>query len=230
LLQAWRAYADDNDGRLVGSHYDSANVSLREQWVQEPQDEDGNGIGYYGASLEEKLWGIKRGLLFSYLKNTEVYHCPADMAYQEHVYNSTTEYGRWRSYSLSGGMNGKNFGSEGSPVYYGGVTPCTRYYHIDDPASKYVVVPDWYSNLGWLVGMWVVGSGSDIYDAVWSSVPAMFHGPKTNIGFADGHVETHKWVNQSTIDKWEAEPTAVTPPLSGYEDIEYMQAGYAIME
>jgi len=235
LLQAWRAYADDNDGKLVASHgARSAPLSPEsEQWVAEPRDEDGNLLYYPGSAfqLEDKLRGIRKGKLYPYVKNTDVYHCPSDKRYLNPPPGQFAEYsdtGGWRTYSIPASMNGPNYGSPTNPMYLFGIAPVMVYNQIKDPAGKYVFleVPDMR---GYNIGAWVFyysgGQGS------WDDPLAAWHNNGTNIGFADGHVETHKWVDECTIEYFNSYLTGeISPCQGGIADLAYMDAGWARME
>jgi len=205
LLVAWLMYKDDNDDKLVGGH----TGSYPYDWVQGP--------ARIGDPLELKKQGIRRGMLFRYVSDTiDVYHCPSDrrMLVAPHY--------AFRSYSIAGGMNGEAeiFGAE----------PLELYTEIKNPATKYVFVEE-TDPRGWNRGSWVL---NPLKWKQWVDTIAIWHNKQGTLGFADGHVELHRWVDKSTI-KWCEQAfydpnnfqfNMTVPPGEGH-DLGYMQIGYA---
>ena len=88
------------------------------------------------------------------------------------------------------------------------------------------------------MGSWILNlekKGEDVV-AWWQDPVAMWH-RKTNIGYADGHFESHKWISSSFI-KWSrasyesAHTDLDRRPANDEEkkDVEFMQRGYAYKE
>lgn len=225
LSTAWLTYAVDNDGLLVGGHNGSSDGSRsdplkRYAAVTDPQNGNGNYINYRVASYEDKLRGIERGLLFCYVKDLDIYHCLADKRHKKPP-PSTAKSPAWRSYSIAGCMNGTLFFSQTKAKYH----PCTKYSQIKRPAEKYVFVED-ADPRGWNNGSWVV----DLTRPVWEDPPAGWHYDKSNLGFADGHSETHWWKDERTIDMInESYWKQVARRQPGNDDLEYMQQHYGAL-
>jgi len=196
LTDAWLTYADEHDGALVG------------------------GIGWAGnprtspavPTLEKKLETIRKGLLFPYVGDLNVYHCPADQRLND---PNRLAFG---SFSIAGGANGQD-----EPEAYG-YNPAKKYAEIPDPSAKYVFVEE-ADPRGYNVGAWQM-----FFNPLkWSDPLAMWHEESTTLGFADGRVEIHRWHDRSLIDwchKAMYEPEAftfgMTPSPQEGEDIEYM--------
>lgn len=197
LTNAWLAFAKDNGGKLVGGHVPYH--GLETDWVRAPQDEHGNYMGNSPTcNIEHKKLGIERGALFAYLKNTNIYHCPADDRY---IRPSSPGYkcpqGGFRSYSIPRGLNDPGYGSY----------TITRYSQIKNPAEKYAFVEESDSR-GYNRGSWVLEKVNNPYSWEWTDPVAAWHDGHGALGFADGHAEMHKWLDQrtieiSTVEDWE---------------------------
>ncbi|MHC4725244.1 MAG: hypothetical protein ACYS9V_13550, partial [Planctomycetota bacterium] len=77
--------------------------------------------------------------------------------------------------------------------------------------------PRGYGITSWILDLEVPG---------WIDPVAMWHNAKTTLGFADGHVEMHKWKDKSFINWWKMNEYYMVPPADEHEDIEYMVRGY----
>jgi len=199
LLGAWLAYADDNDGALVGG------FTGPDQWVDR---------AFSSALLDEKLEGIRRGLLFPYVGDLNIYHCPADQALND------PNYPLFRTYSIAGGANGEVWGSYRTARVYS---------DLENPATRYVFVEE-ADPRGSNIGSWQMNPRA--VNPSWTDPLAMWHTESTVLGFADGHAEVRRWNDQSLID-WchtamygGAFSFGMTPPDDEQEDIEYMAQGF----
>jgi len=114
LAGAWHMYALDNEGLIVGgmtgvNGAEPGYEVMWYAWVEFPKDAQGKYTGYSpeggwtDAPLEDKLRGIRSGLLFGYVDTLKVYHCPSDR--RSVRFMEPAEYPAWRSYSVGGGMN-----------------------------------------------------------------------------------------------------------------------------
>jgi len=205
LLLAWLMYKDDNDNKLVGGH----TGSCPHDWVQGP--------ARIGDPLELKKQGIRRGMLFRYVSDTvDVYRCPSDRR------KLAAPHYAFRSYSIAGGMNGE------AEIF--GAVPLKLYTEIKNPANKYVFVEE-IDPRGWNQGSWVLNPTKW---KQWVDTIAIWHNKQSTLGFADGHVEIHRWVNKSTIEWCEQafyDPGNfqfhMTVPAGEGHDLRYMHIGYA---
>ena len=177
LTLAWLVYKDENDNKLVNGH--TPGPGGEPAWVIMPPDAQ-------NASVEEKKKYIKQGLLWPYVKKIEVYRCPSDRRNKSpgHKY-------AYRTYSTAGGMNG--VAATGAWE----ILPCLRYSDIKNPATKYVFLaecdPRGYNN-----GSWVMYPKS----RRWVDPFGVWHRRNTStLGWADGHVEMHRWLGEGLI-KW----------------------------
>ena len=170
LSIAWTQYQADNNGYLVNATTGGANP-----WARWGDETEANASRY---TL------ITTGALFPWTHETRYYLCPADPT--KHI----------RSYSITSLMNGKDWGD---PITYIPQYNVDRYVQINSPGEQIVFTDEKdyrsSSNMGtfaqdpkyWNTNHWV--------DYV-----ANFHERGDNFGFADGHAEYWKWMDDRTID------------------------------
>ena len=208
LSLAWLAYAQDNDSRLVGGSPGRVNGQM--QWVDNPSS---NATG-----VEKQKAAIRRGLLFPYAGDVRRYHCQADLR------TSTSAQGGFRSYSIVGGMNGVRV--QGDWEIY----PIRRYGEIESPATTCVFVEE--SDVrGRNIGSWILLPRTKR----WADAAAIWHSrAKTTLGWADGHVEVHRWQSQELLEWFQT--SCFNPPSFSFfrtptederEDFDFMLRGYA---
>jgi prepilin-type N-terminal cleavage/methylation domain-containing protein len=121
LIVAWMMYADENRDRLVRAH-DFGKQQF--DWVGPKRNEAGKETGPSGTIADEKR-GLENGMLFTYLNENKVYHCPADKRDTKQRSRKINQGKAYRSYSIGCGMNGPN---EPEPL-------CDRHIH-SQPAKR----------------------------------------------------------------------------------------------
>ena len=201
LVLAWRMYADDNKDNICGSDCESA-----ADWRLAP-DESGFVMPVIPASaasspaainkyLDEL--GFKQGALYSYCKNPDVMHCPADNRYQSG--NCAFD-----SYSMPGPLNG-------APTTTFPVPSLTKDTAIRNASGKYAFLEEndprkdtvgaytVYENQN----SWCLAVTSGSYSPNWTGLtfwdgPAAYHQTSETFGFTDGHAENHRWEDAMTI-------------------------------
>ncbi len=212
LSLGWLTYTTENDGRIVDGHI-PRNTDPPLRWVMAPQHPDGSYFGEPGGppdgppTLDDKLRGIKRGLLFPYIKSLKVYHCPVDARIDIPGQNA------FRSYSITGGMNGEAalFGAEPIGVYDEIINPGTKIVFLEEMDER-----------GWNMGSWVIDPGEPDR---WVDPLAIWHNDRSTLGFADGHAEKHRWLDERTIEFAEDWRNA-DPYQPGNPDLRYMHDAY----
>jgi len=126
LTGAWVAYADDNDGALVGGHVDAG------QWVDRTP---------FPNSVDSELDAIRRGLLFPYVGDLNAYHCPAGRALND------PNYPLFRTYSIAGGANGESWAEYDKARFYSDLeSPATRYIFVEEADPRGVNIGSWQMN------------------------------------------------------------------------------------
>ena len=189
LALAWLMYKDENDGNLVRA--DSGQYS----WAPLPPD-------WQTCSIEKKKEWIKKSPLWPYVKKIEVYRCPSDRR-NKSMYHKYA----YRTYSIAGGM----YGVSASGGWQ--MLPCTRYSDIKNPATKYVFLAE-CDPRGANYGSWMIQPQS----RQWVDPFGIWHNRnRSTLGFADGHVEMHRWYSEGLIE-WNELALWNPPNFSFYRD------------
>jgi len=173
LTLAWSMYADENDDRLVNGATGFSNATT--SWgthAKELSWIDGFHPNDYDAQKQD----IRRGALFPYLRNDDIYQCP------------TGRRGQALTYSIMFSMNAVNHpwvqGVKGAHVK-------KRTEIVPNLASRLVLIDEGYMT-------------SDAYAVYyhleqWFDNPPVRHGDGATVSFADGHVEHWRWRGTETI-------------------------------
>lgn len=175
LSLAWFMYKDDNDDRLV-----SGLNQADEGWVHNAPDPE-------NADLEAEQEAIRQGDLFGYVKELEVYRCPADMR------QLSSDKPTYRTYSIAGGMNG--MGKEGKSATWE-IVAYRKYTPIRNPSTKFVFIaePD---PRGYNMGSWVMRPKT----REWVDPFGIWHTKnRSTLGYADGHGEVQRWQSRGLVD------------------------------
>jgi prepilin-type N-terminal cleavage/methylation domain-containing protein/prepilin-type processing-associated H-X9-DG protein len=170
MSMAWTFYADDNDDVLVYGHVSSTG------WVQPPIATNS------GDPIEDEKEGIRQGKLYPYLESEDIYHCPADRGM-----GMMLGIG-FRTFSITGPMHGE--GWSGDDEFY-----IEKKSEVIAPCDKFVFIEN-TDDRNFNLGSWVMNIDPD----GWVDPLAVWHDKKSTFGFADGHAQAHKWVDESTLD------------------------------
>jgi len=191
LTMAWRFYAEENDGNLVGA---SANLPIAPNWT------GGNWLTKSNLRARDNWdvdWWIKRqNLLYPYAGNsTDIFNCPSDNSVG--INHSNVRVPRLRSRSMNNWVGGPGWGNSGSGW---------RVYRKDTdmvdpgPSNTFVLLDEREDSIN--DGYFVVDM------AGWPSnsqrlvdYPASYHNNAAGFSFADGHSEIHKWLDPRTTPK-----------------------------
>ena len=210
LTLAWLIYKDDYDARMVGGHVGEKRGGALVDWVDRPSDPD--------AVLKEKQDACKRGLLWSYVKDIDVYRCPGDLR------KMNPPHYAFRSYSISGNM----YGEERFPPPAWTGRALRLYTEIKHPADRCVFVEE-IDPRGYNMGSWVVHETG----RSWIDPLAIWHNKQSTFSWADGRAEKHRWVDPSTIemaqDAFDGKDVfGMTVPGGEGEDLRFMQERYQL--
>jgi prepilin-type N-terminal cleavage/methylation domain-containing protein/prepilin-type processing-associated H-X9-DG protein len=169
---AWEMYANDYSGKLVVNDWEFANaneaVSPSNSWVT------GN------CNVDTDPATITSGTLYPFVKNIQVYRCPADRGT---VQNTTTL--TLRSFSLSCFMGGPKEDTDNW-----GVQVVSKMSQIQSTSKALTFLDE--DNL-------TIDDGHFLYtvtESNWYNIPAWRHQNGTVLAFADGHSEYWKWRGQ----------------------------------
>lgn len=197
---AWILYADDNDDKLVSSEAGGTWKSqFGEPWVGVTWASGWNQGGQ--LSEADQIKGIKAGALWPYVKEVDLYKCPAGYR------------GELMTYAMMIACNGRSV--DGSPVFKKRMLipqPAERLIFIDEGLSS----PDAYS--------------TRYIEPKWWDQPVTRHGDGTTFTYADGRAEYHKWKGIETIKlgrdhvrTWSGLFTPATD--EGKQDVQWVQRG-----
>ena len=247
LVTAWVLYADDSRGHIVGgSTYYSGTRPTPYRWVEAPLVQPIYGSVKATAaqlSQETRLNGIRAGKLFPYIESEKVYHCPGDK-----TFTNAEPYAVYRSYAITGLINGEDFLSRSGSSSDNQFNPITGYRSvtldgvlkelkvatkitdIQSPGSKLVFIEEdvvkgkavgkkqEYNKGGWVI----LENGYTWWDA-----PAGYHNEGSTFSYADGHADRRKWRDKDTVNLVENAVPDHDP--GNNEDLMWLARGYIPM-
>lgn len=199
---AWVMYAGENNDKLVNLSTwtpDQASFVANTPWRTDWHNSQLITPGMPNpASTGDQLINLVRmgykkpqptvdGPLFKYAPNPDVIHCPGDLRYKLRFGAGLA----WDSYSGSGLLNGEA----------GGFKKLGQIAHSSD---RFVWI-EGADMRGENQGSWLMantGSASDsppFSNATFNDSPGNFHNGATTLNFADGHAESHKWLDGATV-------------------------------
>jgi prepilin-type N-terminal cleavage/methylation domain-containing protein/prepilin-type processing-associated H-X9-DG protein len=183
--------------------------------------------GMTAVTAEALMQGVLKtnNPLFQYAPNPGIFHCPGDVRYRLAPQPGGNVGWAYDSYAKTQNL-------AGDPQGWGLPSMFTKLSSI--PVSSltfaFMEAADWRGfNDGTWQQNWVNGGGAN-QSFTWGDPPAMYHGNVSTVAFADGHCESHKWIDGSIVDagKKAASGVAVpsfTGPSSGV-DYQYVYQGY----
>ncbi len=188
MTLAWIMYSDDNAGKLVPNH-DGGTTDYNLSWVP----------GWLDFTVGNTANTNKNYLLLAkispYTKSVGVYKCPADI-YLCRI--GTASLPRVRSVGMNGFIEGgaypKDHAADGSHWFSG----WWSYQKMADiqhppPSMLWVFVDEHPDSIN---DGWTIMNVNDPNN--WTDLPASYHNGACGFGFADGHAEIKKWLEQST--------------------------------
>jgi prepilin-type N-terminal cleavage/methylation domain-containing protein/prepilin-type processing-associated H-X9-DG protein len=182
---AWVFYYTDNKGEFVcASATWTPNPSDPNDWyhwappgwvrmnIPHPYDP-------WNSTDADQLKALRDGALFKYAKMTDIYRCPA------------VPKNEIRTYSSQPGVTGEL--DYATHAWNSRSDRATRVSQVKRPSARIVYLctePDNWDAVWWI---W------DTKNCWWNQI-VLRHGPGAPIGFADGHSEWWRWMDQRTID------------------------------
>jgi len=186
---AWYMYQDDNDGILMPAEYMGrvliGGMFFPVDWPWPP-----SGISNKSQALVYIKERLELSPLWPYAPSYDVYNCPGDG-------RTKLEWGRgWTFdfYAKAGGLN--NTGNPGWPD--GNRLHITKFSQIINSSDKYVFVEEGTKYAGGHgganLGPWALNPETK----QWIDPVAVWHNGASTFSFADGHAESHRWLQVST--------------------------------
>lgn len=229
LALGWGMYADDNQGRIINFDTGTNNGVIGLPWRWATPNPAPNLIGLSQQDKDKALLqaGYQQGGLYQYVPNVNVLHCPSDLrANNGQVGNPAGFDFSWGSYSGAGGMNG---------VIYAPNTAITKQAAIMHASSRFLWVEE-NDPRGENQSSWTMTYPGPPVTAqtAYEDSPAAWHGANSTFSWADGHAESHKWIDGATIafalnmsaGKYTGQPNLAQAPT----DLPWVAAGYASMQ
>ena len=231
LAAAWMMYAGDHQDYLVPNRgLDNEDPNLNQfDPLTDPLLQPGGqysdwcpgNLQVAGCAARYPLW-IQAGLLYPYLKNLNVYRCPADHTLVPRTAPLSVPVPSRRTYSMNswvGSVNPQTYApvpAVGTPGYavYTKLSDMAR----SDPGKTWVFIEespicidDAYFTL------------NPTTAAFWYNVPAVWHGNASVLAFADGHADAHRWTDSNMIYGTGANPNGDnTPADSNSPDLAWL--------
>jgi len=204
---AWTMYADDHNGTLVPNR-GGREVVPGEQWVL-------GWLSAAGPDNTNKLF-LKQSLLEPYLQTLALWRCPDD---DSEAIVGGQQLPRTRSFSMNHFL-GAPWPSEDYTVYrsLGAIMD-------PDPSRMWVFMderPECINDATFAVSL----KFDPAQPATWSftDFPGVYHNGAAKLGFADGHVESKKWLDARTRPKLPYSVVLVNPtPTPGNADALWLQ-------
>ena len=189
MILAWTVYSGDNSEKLVLNGGDSATTSTSAHlWVQG---------GNHGTpdTLTNKLYltGVNFALFARMIPTERVYKCPADRTTWPLWTSKLTYVTEMRSYGMNCYMG---TGGIIAPITTNAAyRTYTRTSQIvaDSPVNRFVFIDVNPASIC------TPAFGMDMSLQTWVHLPTDLHRQRSVLAFADGHVETHRWLDPRTM-------------------------------
>lgn len=177
LSLAWHLYADDSSDWLVNNHGVPETLARRQTWANNVED-------WFPSDDNTNLLLLTEAKLGPYVNRAaRVYKCPSD---REPAPNGQ----RIRSMSMNAMVgNPGELTNQFNPLY-------VQYYkktQFLNPAGIFVFLDEHADTLN--DGFFV----NRLEEYRWGNLPASYHNRAVNFSFADGHLESHRWVVPATV-------------------------------
>ncbi len=190
LGMAYVMYYDENDGKICGGMARYAPTNGVPPWVMPPLAYQSGGAFTQKPSgavtLEERLNGLREGVLFPYIKDVGAYHCPGDDRLRHGTSNGRElQHLLYRSYSLPDFLRATD---RSDPK---------RIIDFASPATKMLFVEEIYDAPGvnHNVDGWSYNPGTN---SLWDPL-GVFHSNSCTFSFMDGHAQVQKWTDKRTV-------------------------------
>ena len=190
LILTWALYAEDNHGVLAQNGYSNGGGEAHNpMWVQGYY----NHFAYPTDSTNVLLLTDSRYSQFApYVRSTGIYKCPSDKKLIKARLDNDlyVDIIKLRSYSMNWHF-GWNWSTNNISI-----SPQAIYLKLNDikePSGKFVFIDVKDDSICW-VFYGVRRNTPSIH-----MFPASYHNRASSVIFADGHAESKKWLNRTTI-------------------------------
>jgi prepilin-type N-terminal cleavage/methylation domain-containing protein/prepilin-type processing-associated H-X9-DG protein len=223
LTLAYTMYAGDYDMRIAMGFVSNQTLD-RPMWVKPPLDETGQLVSGDNVTLQDRLRGIQQGVLYKYIRDPEMYHCPGD----DRVKSASPGQALYRSYIIPDVLAADEGFAEFSNVSGRHQRVVFKLTEIRNPSARYAFCESEfrptnfnYDHGGWTFAPWV--------NQGWWDALATFHKNSATFGFADGHAERHSWAHKETwklFNEGVGQAAPSDPAIPFNKDIEWCWVRY----
>ena len=221
IALGWQMYCDDSQDRVM--NFDTAKNAAGDvpwRYANPSGISVAASLSYEAGDLFLLQEGYKQGALYPLAPNVNVLHCPADRR-EGTKGSSASAPGTYAhgSYSGVGTLDG-----QASQILKRNLLlhPSERYLWVEenDPRGE--------SQNSWLMNP---GTPPNFSTAAFVDSVASWHGNLTSFSWADGHADSHKWLDQPTItyalsmnpNKYNTPPSVLQSP----RDLFFLASSYA---
>ena len=193
LTLAWGLYADENNELLVNNHGVPETLARRQTWANNVEDWLASDDNTNVILLTEAKLGPFAN------RSTGIYKCPGDRV-------PAPNGPHIRSMSMNSLVgNPGELTNRYNPTY----VQFYKRHEILNPSGIFVFLDEQADTLN-------DGFFLNILDSyIWGNLPGPYHNDSGNFSFADGHVESHRWLAASTIHPVQGkriDPIPASPP------------------
>jgi len=135
------------------------------------------------TAIQRVVAGFMKGPIWPYCPNPGAYHCPGDQRFKR---RQPGKHWAYDSYSKVDGINGG--------MWNASMPPIPKLTQVPEPVLTLTFVEEADSR-NYNLGTWVVNADTH----QWVDSVAVFHATQSGVGFADGHAESRKWQESTTI-------------------------------
>jgi prepilin-type N-terminal cleavage/methylation domain-containing protein/prepilin-type processing-associated H-X9-DG protein len=177
LSLAWLLYADDNSDLLVNNHGVPETLARRQTWANNVED-------WQASDDNTNLIFLSESKLGPYANRaTRIYKCPAD---RQPAPNGE----RIRTMSMNAMVgNPGELTNRFNPLYM----QFYKMHEFPKPSGIFVFLDEHADTIN--DGFFV----NDLDGYSWGNRPGSYHNGVVNLSFADGHIESHRWMVPGTI-------------------------------
>jgi prepilin-type N-terminal cleavage/methylation domain-containing protein/prepilin-type processing-associated H-X9-DG protein len=214
LVVAWVLYSSENSELLVNNGGRGGGQSPPYLWVYGGNHGDANTL-----VNTQYLVGAQYALFAPYFRNVTLYKCPADRSLWP--FRDGQRLYQLRSYAMNVYV-GTRQGNVEDPL---SLHPSFRVYlkssqlSADSPATRFVFSDVNPGNIC------TPGFGVDLVWDAFVHYPSSFHNSAGVLAFADGHVESHKWLDSRTRRSTPTETRRIPhdDPSQGNKDLNWIR-------
>ena len=227
LITAWIMYAGDNKDNLVpnrglnGASLANYNGDPRQQTALQP---GGGSADWCPGNIQNSgcvqpgnfpegsrySWWIQTGLLYTYINNINVFHCPADHTRVPRSGGAFTA-NALRTYSMNDFVQPMDAPGYATTPWNGGPTSGYFFYTKQStmmrpgPSKTWIFIEE---------NPYSIDDGFFAVDpretTKWVNSPAVLHGNASEMAYGDGHADARQWTDGSMISERPATPGANT--------------------